>query len=253
MTTGAGFGCWCLNALANAVSSGVNGTVAVRITSTRGRHNREASFCWPLCLSARRILRTRRVRPPCALNSAPSQWRPRQRPTFDGVSWTDERPLMQGPGVKPYFKYASDGHETIHIAFTDGHPRGEEANSIYYICYRGGAFFRADGSEVMDLVELPFGPSDADKVYDGAEAGGRSRIWDIALDESVRPVLVYAVFPAANDHRYRYARWDGAEWLDYEITSAGPSFPDKQSRRRGPSGQPLHYLSGRAVVEWQLR
>ena len=167
----------------------------------------------------------------------------------DGVSWTHERPLMRGPGAKPYFKYASDGHETIHIAFTDGHPRGEEANSIYYVCYRSGAFFRADGSEVMSLEDLPFSPSEADRVYDGAGVGVRSWIWDIAVDESGRPVLVYAVFPASDDHRYRYARWDGTEWLDYEITSAGPSFPDKQMRRRGPSGRPLHYLSGGAALD----
>lgn len=167
----------------------------------------------------------------------------------DGRSWSEEKPLMRGQGTKPYFKYASNGDEAIHIAFTDGHPRGEETNSIYYMRYTNGAFFKANGSEIKSLEELPVSPGEADKVYDGAADGVRSWIWDIAVDDLGHPVLVYAVFPAPDDHRYRYARWNGTQWLDCEITSGGSSFPDTRTRRRGRSGRPLHYLSGGAAVD----
>jgi len=50
----------------------------------------------------------------------------------------------------------------------------------------------------------------------------------MALERSGSPVIVYAVFQAPDDHRYRYARWNGAAWEDHEITAAGPWFPTAQ-------------------------
>ena len=38
-----------------------------------------------------------------------------------------------------------------------------------------------------------------------------------------RPVVLYAIFPSATDHRYFYARWNGLSWVSHEITPSGPT------------------------------
>ena len=145
-------------------------------------------------------------------------------------------------GNRPYVKIATDGRKKIHLIFTDGHPRNEPLNSVYYACYHDGAFHRADGSQIAALADLPFEPSQADKVYDAAAHGNaRAWVWDLALDANGRPILVYAACPTEEDHRYRYAAWDGSRWIDNEITWAGPWFPQtpKGEREREP-----HYSGG---------
>jgi hypothetical protein len=142
----------------------------------------------------------------------------------DWLNWSEVRSLIAGSGRRPYVKVASDNVSTIHVAFTDGHPMEEERNSLYYVRYRDGALFRADGARVAGVVELPIDPSDADLVYDANETGVSSWVWDVAADSRGRPAIVYAVFPEGTDHRYRYARWDGERWHDNEITPAGAWF-----------------------------
>ncbi len=149
-----------------------------------------------------------------------------------GLSWSEAAVLIHGDGEKPYAKMASDGGSTIHFAFTNGHPGDEPANSIYYVCYRNGVFRRADGSSVGTMEELPLGFEDADLVYDAAGAGARAWLWDVAFDPSGNPVIAYAVFPSEEDHRYRYAAWDGAAWVDTEIAPAGGWFPTGPEGRR---------------------
>lgn len=153
--------------------------------------------------------------------------------TDDGEYWTYAHTLFRSGGKRPYAKYATDGASTIHFAFTDGHPRGEPANSIYYAFYRDGALYRADGTRIGDLDALPLVPEDVDRVYDARAMGARAWVWDIALDSMGRPVIVYAVFPEEDDHRYRYARWDGARWSDHEICGGGSWFPEPIPDMRG--------------------
>jgi len=149
-----------------------------------------------------------------------------------GLSWSEAAVLIRGDGEKPYVKMASDGGSTIHFAFTNGHPGHEPANGIYYVCYRNGVFRRADGSSVGTMEELPLALEDADLVYDAAEAGARAWLWDVAFDPSGNPVIAYAVFPSEEDHRYRYAAWDGTAWVDTEIAPAGGWFPTGQEGHR---------------------
>jgi hypothetical protein len=49
--------------------------------------------------------------------------------------------------------------------------------SVYYVCYRAGAFYRADGTRICGAAELPIQPEQADCVYD-AKTGVRAWIWD---------------------------------------------------------------------------
>jgi hypothetical protein len=151
----------------------------------------------------------------------------------DGEYWTYAHTLFRSGGRRPYAKYVSDGRSTIHFAFTDGHPRGEPENSVYYAYYEGGAFYRADGARIADLDGLPLTPEQLDRVYDATAHGARAWIWDIALDPDGRPVIVYATFPEEDDHRYRYATWDGARWSDHEICASGAWFPEPIPDARG--------------------
>lgn len=153
--------------------------------------------------------------------------------TDDGEYWTYAHTLFRSGGKRPYAKYASDGASTIHFAFTDGHPGGEPENSVYYAFYRDGAFHRADGTQIADLDGLPLVPESIDRVYDARGSGAHAWVWDIALAPEGRPVIVYAVFPAEDDHRYRYARWDGTRWDDHEICAGGSWFPEPIPDARG--------------------
>lgn len=151
----------------------------------------------------------------------------------DGEYWVYAHTLFRSGGKRPYAKYESDGASTIHCAFTDGHPRGEPTNSIYYASYSDGAFHRADGTRIADLEDVPLTPESVDVVYDARETGARAWVWDIALGADGRPVIVYATFPEENDHRYRYACWDGERWSDHEICAAGSWFPKPTLDSRG--------------------
>jgi rhamnogalacturonyl hydrolase YesR len=144
----------------------------------------------------------------------------------DGSEWQGGNPFVVTNGQRPYFKVETDGRSEIHFAFTEGHPRTQPENGIYYVRYRSGGLYRADGRKIKDLSELPLTRSDCDTVYDG-RGHGRAWLWDIAVDREGHPVIVYAALPSESDHRYRYARWDGERWQDNEITDGGGYFPQE--------------------------
>ncbi len=142
---------------------------------------------------------------------------------------------------RPYVKYFSDGESKIHIVFTDGHPRIEPTNSVYYACYEKGAFWRADGTKICTVDELPFTAADASVVYQANETSGRAWIYDIAADSSGKPVIAYARYPKETDHRYHYTWFDGKEWIDNEICQAGKWFPQTPE---GVEEREQHYSAG---------
>jgi hypothetical protein len=169
----------------------------------------------------------------------------------DAENWTAARTFIEGRkedhGNRPYCKYATNGRDRIDVAFTTGHPRNEPQNSIYYVSYRDGNLFRADGTRIKALEDGPVSYAEADLVYDAHVHGARAWIWDIAIDAVGRPVIVFAACPAEPDHRYHYAHWNGQKWVDHEICVAGgwfPQTPDGQ-REREP-----HY-SGGIVLDHQ--
>ena len=145
---------------------------------------------------------------------------------------------------RPYAKYASNGKDRIHFLFTDGHPRNEGSNSVYYACYRGGAFYKADGTRICDLNGLPIRPEQADLVYDARKTGARAWIHTVAYDAEDRPVIAYTRHPSEQDHRYHYARWNGTSWHDTELCQAGKWFPQTPA---GKTEREPHYSSGLAL------
>jgi len=122
---------------------------------------------------------------------------------------------------RPYVKYASNGRDTVHIAYTDGHPRDYD-NSIYHIYYRNGTLHRSDGTPIRSLKEGLRAPEDGTLVYKG---GPKNVAWisDVHLDRKGNPVLVFSEQrdPSGIDHRYHYARWEKGRWSEHEIGYAG--------------------------------
>jgi hypothetical protein len=162
--------------------------------------------------------------------------------TSDGATWAAGTRFVEngsGPSSwqRPYFIYAKNGGARIDFACTDGHPSTVATNSIYHFYYEGGNFYKSDGTLIGGTGDLPLTPADMTKVYDGTTVRGWT--WDIAIDSSGYPVIVYATFPtAASDHRYRYARWTGSAWTDNEICTAG-----------GPLYAAEPYYSGGVTVD----
>jgi hypothetical protein len=162
-------------------------------------------------------------------------------------TFSPPRTLIQRPGAnndnRPYTKVWNDGKSRIDLIFTDGHPRNERNNSVYFVRYENGGFFKADGTRIGGLDDLPLDPASCDKVYDGATAG-RAWVWDICEDAKGNPVLTYTRLPAETDHRYHYARWNGSAWDDHEIVAAGGWFPQTPpgTREREP-----HYSGGISI------
>jgi hypothetical protein len=151
----------------------------------------------------------------------------------DGETWNARGLWIDFPAAakhRPYVKYASNGRDTIHFAFTEGHPRDFD-NSIYHAFYRDGAFHRSDGSRINAVVEGPITPAEATRIVVG-DPNNVAWVSDLHLDPAGRPVLVYSVQKnaaglgpahpeAGRDHRYRWAAWDGKRWRDQEIAFAG--------------------------------
>lgn len=168
--------------------------------------------------------------------------------TDGGKTWSAAQPVFSRAGLpsgnRPYAKYASNGKDRIHFLFTDGHPRNEASNSVYYVCYRAGAFYKADGTRICGVNELPIQPEQADLVYDARKTGVRAWVWGVAFDKNDQPVVAYTRLPAETDHRYHFACWDGKAWVDTELCAAGKWFPQTQA---GRTEREPHYSSGLAL------
>ncbi len=125
-------------------------------------------------------------------------------------------------------RYASNGRDEIHFFYTEGHPRNYD-NSVYHIYYRGGNLYRSDGALIGSLSRGLKDPAEGTRIFAG-DADNVAWVSDIHLDDQGRPYVAYSVQKGGaglpekdhgQDHRYRYARWTGRRWLDYEIAYAG--------------------------------
>ncbi len=144
---------------------------------------------------------------------------------------------------RPYTKIVSDGKSAIHFAFTDGHPRDENYNSIYYLKYERGNFYDAAGNKMGDLENLPILQEKLPRAYDGEAARQRAWIWDIALSTEGRPVIAYTTLPEETQHFYNWGIWTGTEWKNKLICNAGSAFTgfNRQKQERDPEP---HYSGG---------
>lgn len=219
-----------------------------RIMVFYARHNKEGIFCrtaslpedilsWEEEITISRASRITYAHPVFLAEEGIYYvfWRgPSWKPTFatsrDGKNWSEAKILLQddandGSQVRPYTKITSDGRSTIHFAFTNGHPNVEPQNSIFYMKYENGAFYKVNGDAIGSIHSLPIQHTESDIVYDGKSTNIRSWIWDIAIDQDGNPIMAYTRLPEPEDHRYHFARWNGNEWIDQELTKGGRWFP----------------------------
>jgi hypothetical protein len=149
----------------------------------------------------------------------------------EGESWRSGGVVIDVPAAfrhRPYVKYASDGQDTVHLAYTEGHPRNFD-NSLYHAFYRKGTLHRSDGAAIRALAEGLRDPVEGTRIFAG-DAANVAWVADLELDAQGRPFVGYSVqkdsagLPpgqGGSDHRYRLARWTGQQWEDREIAFAG--------------------------------
>lgn len=150
-----------------------------------------------------------------------------------GESWKTGNVVIDVPAKfrhRPYVKYASNGRDSIHFLYTNGHPRNYD-NSIYHIYYRDGALYRTDGTMIGPLSRGLKQPEEGTCVFRG-DADNVAWASDLHLSPAGHPYAVFSVQKdasglgssdpkAGQDHRYRYAWWDGQKWHDHELAYAG--------------------------------
>jgi hypothetical protein len=132
----------------------------------------------------------------------------------------------------PYVRYASNGDDTIHFLTTEDHPISYDT-SLYHGYVRRGAVYDSFG-EVKDpylFDDHARSPVDFTRVFEG-DADHSAWGVDLELDRSGNPVAVFSVErggapfrgikdQGGQDHRYHYARFDGAAWHVHEMAYAG--------------------------------
>jgi len=177
-------------------------------------------------------------------------WKPTFATSTDGIHWSKPRVLLQQQGreardIRPYLKVGNDGNSIIHFAFTDGHPRNEPTNSVYYMQYSKGKLRRVDGSVIASMESIEaVSHLDFDLLYDARSTGARAWVWDVAQDTDGHPVVLYTRHPEETDHRYHWARWTGQKWQDVELCQAGKWFPETP---QGVVEPEPHYSGGMSL------
>jgi BNR repeat-containing family member len=153
-------------------------------------------------------------------------WHPYFASTADGKRWSRPRTLVLGPpssgrNVRPYAKYDAAPDGSILMTFSDGHP-GSYRNSLYYMRFKGGRFYKADGSVIGTTRDLPFRLSQLDMVQRYSASKGRPWPMDIAWGSDGVPSIVYSS-RVGYDDVFRYARWNGRSWVTRLVSPAGGS------------------------------
>lgn len=158
--------------------------------------------------------------------------------SFDGgVTWSAATQFAAAG--RPYMKLVQNGTSRIDFFFSDGHPSEHVGNSLYHMYMQGGSFYKSDGTLIT--ASLPLTPaSHMTRIYDGNGVNGEAWNWDIQIDGTGKPVVAFATFVTTSDHRYRYAKWSGSAWTDYEVTAAGGSIENLGSEP---------YYSGGIVID----
>ncbi|UJR23955.1 hypothetical protein I4U23_026923 [Adineta vaga] len=148
-----------------------------------------------------------------------------------GSTWHNGNVYINVPSTqkhRPYVRYTSNERDTIHMIYTEGHPRDYD-NSIYHIYYRSEQLYRSDGTKLCTLQVGLDSPDQGTKLFQG-DPDHVAWIVDLVLDHHEHPVCIYSVqynsagLPigqGGEDIRYKYARWDGSSWHNYSLAYAG--------------------------------
>ena len=127
-------------------------------------------------------------------------------------------------GYKPYVKYCSNGKNEIHMVI-ERENRNTGPQPLYFVKYKAGVFYTINNVQIATMAQLPF----ADTLLISKKAllmqpgnfGCSGTAWDIALDASGNPVVVYDLFKDTNNHSYWYFRWTGTSWFKRPLVNSG--------------------------------
>lgn len=130
--------------------------------------------------------------------------------------------------TRPYLNYASHG-SALHFIATEQHPR-QGHTSLWHGYVRNNTLHDSAG-EPIDPSVLDAEGVDASQLtpvfQSGDSVGGVTlqRAWgaSVAVDNDGAPVVVFSARADddAHDHRFVYARYDGATWRRYPLAHAG--------------------------------
>jgi hypothetical protein len=148
-----------------------------------------------------------------------------------------------GTGKGPYIKVMRHGDNVIDIIATTDHP-GNAVCDVYYFrfVHEGGSTFRWQNASGVNATGVPLGPSQATLVQSGAPVGN-TWIWQVSRDAGGAPVALMSTYPGntTDEHKYRFARWNGTGFNTTEICSAGGALV--------PGATPSRYYSGGASFD----
>lgn len=175
--------------------------------------------------------------------------------TDGGSTWSAKTILFNpGANVRSYRKVARNGTTRIDFAVTNNHP-ADGATSLYHFYYSGGNYYRSDGTQIT--TALPLTTADLTLVYDGTTE--RCWVFDLRIDSTGKPVIVFPTFPSTGSHKYRYARWTGSAWSVSTIveaagkhiygTSAEPYYSGGASLDDDPD---IVYVSREFLSGWEI-
>ncbi|MBI4875279.1 MAG: BNR-4 repeat-containing protein [Acidobacteria bacterium] len=148
-----------------------------------------------------------------------------------GETWTAGGVVIDVPAKvrhRPYVKYCSNGQDTVHLAYTEGHPDVFD-NSVYHVFCRDGRLHRSDGTPIRGLEDGLRDPREGTRIFQG-DANNVAWTTDFHVMPQGELALLYTVqkdgggLPPrekGRDHRFRLARWSGGRWEDHEIAYAG--------------------------------
>jgi hypothetical protein len=149
----------------------------------------------------------------------------------DGETWTSGGVVIDVPSEirhRPYVKYASNGLDTVHLAYTEGHPRDFD-NGVFHIALQEGLLRGSDRIPIRLLGEGLKEPAEGTRVFEG-DSDSVAWVVDLEIDDEGRPFVGFSVQKGSaglppgkggEDHRYHLARWTGSRWEDEEVAFAG--------------------------------
>ena len=143
-----------------------------------------------------------------------------------GNTWENAGRLLQE--FWPYLRYASNG-KRVHFISTENHPRFFQ-NGIYHGFVKDGKLFDSFGkiadANIFDAESVK--PQSLTPVFkNGTAFHGTDmfRAWtiDVVVADDGQPVVIFSARAndSREDHRFFYARFDGAIWTVHEMAKAG--------------------------------
>lgn len=132
--------------------------------------------------------------------------------------------------VNGYFKYSSNGANRIHFIATEHHPR-DFNTSLYHGFIEGGRVYNSAGEVLDDKLfdEKALHPDEFNPVFKaGTVVNGvtMTRAWPADLqvyqDGTLGLIFTVRADDSELDHRFLYARYDGADWSVTYLGKAGP-------------------------------